>query len=111
MAEAQALGLDVVGHRPLGVSAVEAAAVGQKSIEHARVSFTRPFPEAPRCEKRPPKTSGRSRGAASSTSMTRPCVQRPFVGDTIEVDSDGDGTADFRIIVQGDAVVPTDLVF
>ena len=36
-AEARRLGLDVVGHRPLGVSAAEAAAAGQRSIEHARV--------------------------------------------------------------------------
>lgn len=35
--EAKRLKLDVVGHRPLAVSAIEAAAAGQKSIEHARV--------------------------------------------------------------------------
>jgi imidazolonepropionase-like amidohydrolase len=34
--EALRLDLDVVGHRPLGVSLIEAAAAGQKSIEHAR---------------------------------------------------------------------------
>lgn len=34
LAEAKRLNLDVVGHRPLDVSAVEAAAAGQKSIEH-----------------------------------------------------------------------------
>lgn len=35
--EAKKLKLDVVGHRPYAVSAIEAAAAGQKSIEHARV--------------------------------------------------------------------------
>jgi len=35
--EARKMGLDVVGHRPHAVSAIEAAAAGQKSIEHARV--------------------------------------------------------------------------
>jgi imidazolonepropionase-like amidohydrolase len=44
VAEAQALGLDVVGHRPLAVSAVEAAAAGQKSIEHARFFLHETFP-------------------------------------------------------------------
>lgn len=44
VAEARALGLDVVGHRPLAVSAVEAAAAGQKSIEHARFLLHETFP-------------------------------------------------------------------
>lgn len=44
VAEARALGLDVVGHRPLAVSAVEAAAAGQKSIEHARFFLHEAFP-------------------------------------------------------------------
>ena len=44
VAEAGRLGLDVVGHRPLAVSAVEAAAAGQKSIEHARVFLHEAFP-------------------------------------------------------------------
>jgi imidazolonepropionase-like amidohydrolase len=35
--EAKRLKLDVVGHRPYAVSIIEAAAAGQKSIEHARV--------------------------------------------------------------------------
>ena len=42
--EAGRLGLDVVGHRPLGVSALEAAAAGQKSVEHARVFLHESFP-------------------------------------------------------------------
>ncbi|WP_412061532.1 amidohydrolase family protein [Rubrivirga sp. IMCC45206] len=37
VAEAHRVGLDVVGHRPHAVSAVEAAAAGQKSVDHARV--------------------------------------------------------------------------
>jgi hypothetical protein len=36
VSEARLLGLEVVGHRPLSVAAVEAAAAGQRSIEHAR---------------------------------------------------------------------------
>jgi imidazolonepropionase-like amidohydrolase len=36
LSEAQSLGLDVVGHRPHAVSAIEASEAGQKSIEHAR---------------------------------------------------------------------------
>lgn len=40
--EAQKLGLDVVGHRPYAVSAVEAAA-HQKSIEHARFILQESF--------------------------------------------------------------------
>jgi imidazolonepropionase-like amidohydrolase len=44
VAEARRLGLDVVGHRPLAVSAVEAAAAGQKSIEHARVFLHEAYP-------------------------------------------------------------------
>lgn len=35
--EAKRLGLSVVGHEPLAVSAVEASNAGQKSFEHARV--------------------------------------------------------------------------
>ena len=35
--EAKTSGLDVVGHRPWAVSAIEVAAAGQKSVEHARV--------------------------------------------------------------------------
>lgn len=41
--EARRLGLPVVGHRPHAVSAVEAAAAGQKSIEHARVFLHEAF--------------------------------------------------------------------
>ena len=41
--EARSKGLDVVGHRPLGVSAVEAAAAGQRSVEHARVFLQESF--------------------------------------------------------------------
>ena len=44
VAESRAQGLDVVGHRPLGVSAIEAAAAGQRSIEHARVLLHESFP-------------------------------------------------------------------
>jgi imidazolonepropionase-like amidohydrolase len=44
VAEARRLGLDVVGHRPLAVSAVEAAAAGQKSIDHARVFLHEAYP-------------------------------------------------------------------
>lgn len=41
--EARRLGLDVVGHRPYEVSAVEAAAAGQKSFEHARLFLHESF--------------------------------------------------------------------
>lgn len=41
--EARRNGLDVVGHRPLAVSAIEAAA-SQKSIEHARFILHEAFP-------------------------------------------------------------------
>ena len=44
VAEAKAQGLDVVGHRPLAVSAIEAATAGQRSIEHARVFLQEAFP-------------------------------------------------------------------
>ena len=44
VAEAKQLGLDVVGHRPHAVSAVEAAAAGQKSIDHARVFLHEAYP-------------------------------------------------------------------
>ena len=44
VAEAKQQGLEVVGHRPLGVSAVEAAAAGQKSIEHARLFLQEAYP-------------------------------------------------------------------
>jgi imidazolonepropionase-like amidohydrolase len=44
VAEAQAKGLDVVGHRPWAVSAVEAARAGQKSIDHARVFLHEAYP-------------------------------------------------------------------
>jgi hypothetical protein len=44
VAEAGELGLDVVGHRPLTVSAVEAAGAGQRSIEHARFILHETFP-------------------------------------------------------------------
>lgn len=44
VAEAQVMGLPVVGHRPWAVSAVEAAAAGQKSIEHARVFLHEAYP-------------------------------------------------------------------
>ncbi len=44
VAEAQRLGLDVVGHRPHAVSAIEAAAAGQKSVEHARVFLHESYP-------------------------------------------------------------------
>lgn len=42
--EAKALGLDVVGHRPFAISAIEAANAGQRSIEHARVFLHEAFP-------------------------------------------------------------------
>lgn len=42
--EAKRLKLDVVGHRPHAVSAIEAAAAGQKSIDHARVFLHEAFP-------------------------------------------------------------------
>lgn len=42
--EARRLGLEVVGHRPLGVSAAEAAAAGQRSIEHARLFLHEAYP-------------------------------------------------------------------
>jgi len=42
--EARRLGLDVVGHLPLAVSAVEAAAAGQRSIEHARFLLHEAYP-------------------------------------------------------------------
>jgi imidazolonepropionase-like amidohydrolase len=42
--EARRLKLDVVGHRPYAVGAIEAAAAGQKSIEHARVFLQESFP-------------------------------------------------------------------
>src|SRR5699024_9056053 len=35
--------LEVVGHRPLAVSAIEAAAAGQRSLEHARVFLHESF--------------------------------------------------------------------
>ena len=44
VAEARAKGLRVVGHRPLAVSAVEAANAGQLSVEHARVFLHEAFP-------------------------------------------------------------------
>lgn len=44
VAEARALGLEVVGHRPLAVSAVEVAEAGQKSIEHARFLLHETYP-------------------------------------------------------------------
>jgi imidazolonepropionase-like amidohydrolase len=44
VAEARALGLDVVGHRPWSVGAAEAAAAGQKSLEHARFILHETFP-------------------------------------------------------------------
>ncbi len=44
VAEAKALNLEVVGHRPLSVSAIDAAAAGQKSIEHARVLLHESYP-------------------------------------------------------------------
>ena len=37
VAEARRLGLDVAGHPPLGVSALEASNAGQRTFEHARV--------------------------------------------------------------------------
>ena len=43
-AEARRLGLEVVGHRPHAVSAVEAAAAGQRSVEHARVFLHEAYP-------------------------------------------------------------------
>ena len=42
--EASAAGLDVVGHRPLEVSAIEASNAGQRSVEHARVFLQEAFP-------------------------------------------------------------------
>ena len=44
VAEAKAQGLDVVGHRPFEVSAVEAAAAGQRSVEHARALLHEAYP-------------------------------------------------------------------
>lgn len=44
VAEARGSGMEVVGHRPLAVSAVEAAAAGQKSVEHARFLLHETFP-------------------------------------------------------------------
>ena len=44
VAEAKALGLGVVGHRPLAVGAIEAANAGQRSVEHARVLLHEAFP-------------------------------------------------------------------
>ena len=44
VAEAAQLDLDVVGHRPLGVSIIEAARAGQKSIEHARAFLHESWP-------------------------------------------------------------------
>ena len=44
VSEAKIAGLDVVGHRPLGVSAIEAAEAGQKSVEHARVFLHESYP-------------------------------------------------------------------
>ncbi len=44
VAEATTQGLDVVGHRPLGVSAIEASNAGQRSVEHARVFLQEAFP-------------------------------------------------------------------
>lgn len=44
VAEARALGLDVVGHRPLSVSGIEAVVAGQKSIEHARFLLHETYP-------------------------------------------------------------------
>ena len=44
VAEAKRLDLDVVGHRPHAISAVEAAAAGQKSIDHARVFLHEAYP-------------------------------------------------------------------
>ncbi len=43
-AEARRHGLPVVGHRPRGVSLAEAAAAGQKSVEHARDFLHESFP-------------------------------------------------------------------
>lgn len=66
--EARRLGLDVVGHRPLAVSAVEAAAAGHKSVDHARVFLHEGFGGAPRCAPRP--AGGRKTAAACWTSTT-----------------------------------------
>lgn len=55
VAEAKRLGLDVVGHLPHEVSAIEAAEAGQKSIEHARFLLRESFSGA-----------GASRDAAAS---------------------------------------------
>lgn len=44
MAEARSLGLEVVGHRPLAIGAIEAAVAGQKSIEHARFFLHESYP-------------------------------------------------------------------
>ena len=43
-AEATRLGLPVVGHRPRGVSVVEMASAGQKSLEHARAFLHESYP-------------------------------------------------------------------
>jgi imidazolonepropionase-like amidohydrolase len=53
VAEARTLGLDVVGHRPLAVSAIEAAEAGQKSIEHARFFLHETFPGSAELRARP----------------------------------------------------------
>lgn len=42
--EAKQLGLDVVGHRPHAVSALQVAAAGQKSVDHARVFLHESYP-------------------------------------------------------------------
>ena len=46
VAEAQRLDLDVVGHRPHAVTAIEAAETGQKSVDHARVFLHEAWPGA-----------------------------------------------------------------
>jgi hypothetical protein len=44
--EARKLGLPVVGHEPLSVSAIEASSAGMKTFEHARVFLFNCFPGA-----------------------------------------------------------------
>jgi hypothetical protein len=46
LAEARAQSLDVVGHRPRTVSALEASRAGQRSMEHARLFLEECFPGA-----------------------------------------------------------------
>jgi hypothetical protein len=68
--EARRLGLDVVGHRPHAVSAVEAAA-HQKSIEHARFVLHESFAGSAELRRRAERPPGARTGGAWSPSTTR----------------------------------------